>query len=256
MFQSMNRILRWTKGYHRRLYLGSLCSFLATWAAAGPVMLTAWALGLVIESAQEGTALDARLPWLCLGGIILLIVLRFVCAYWKNRLQESIGTERAAQQRLELGYLLKRVSLGYFSKNNLGDILAALTTELSTLELQSMKMVDAVINGYLQVLVIVLCMAFFCSEAALVAVVGVLLSAFALRGIGRQSARTAPVGHRAQEALSGAAIEYIHGLSVVKSFGQEGVSSQRFFEACRANKDIRIKTSLALCPGTACTCFL
>ena len=50
MFQSMNRILRWTKGYHRRLYLGSLCSFLATWAAAGPVMLTAWALGLVIES--------------------------------------------------------------------------------------------------------------------------------------------------------------------------------------------------------------
>ena len=147
MFQSMNRILRWTKGYHRRLYLGSLCSFLATWAAAGPVMLTAWALGLVIESAQEGTALDARLPWLCLGGIILLIVLRFVCAYWKNRLQECIGTERAAQQRLELGDLLKRVSLGYFSKNNLGDILAALTAELSTLELQSMKMVDAVING-------------------------------------------------------------------------------------------------------------
>ena len=112
MFQSMNRILRWTKGYHRRLYLGSLCSFLATWAAAGPAMLTAWALGLVIESAQEGTALDARLPWLCLGGIILLIVLRFVCAYWKNRLQESIGTERAAQQRLELGDLLKRVSAG------------------------------------------------------------------------------------------------------------------------------------------------
>ena len=77
MFQSMNRILRWTKGYHRRLYLGSLCSFLATWAAAGPVMLAAWALGLVIESAQEGTALDAKLPWLCLGGIILLIV---ICA--------------------------------------------------------------------------------------------------------------------------------------------------------------------------------
>lgn len=146
----------------------------------------------------------------------------------ENRLQESIGTERAAQQRLELGDLLKRVSLGYFSKNNLGDILAALTTELSTLELQSMKMVDAVINGYLQVLVIVLCMAFFCPEAALVAVVGVLLSAFALRGIGRQSARTAPVGHRAQEALSGAAIEYIHGLSVVKSFGQEGVSPSVF----------------------------
>ena len=55
MFRSMNRILRWTKGYHRRLYLGSLCSFLATWAAAGPVMLAVWALGLVIEVTSFST---------------------------------------------------------------------------------------------------------------------------------------------------------------------------------------------------------
>lgn len=95
MFWSMNRILRWTKGYHRRLYLGSLCSFLATWAAAGPVMLAAWALGLVIESAQEGTALDPKLPWLCLGGIVLLIILRFVCAYRRVE-RASSGTSLSA----------------------------------------------------------------------------------------------------------------------------------------------------------------
>ena len=153
--------------------------------------------------------------WLCLSGIVVLILLRFFFTYWKNRLQESIGTERAAEQRMELGDVLKRVSLGYFAKNNLGDILAALTTELSTLELQSMKMVDAVVNGYIQVAVILLCVAIFCPPAALVALIGVLVSAFALRGIGRQSARTAPVSHRAQEALSGAAVEYIHGLPVV-----------------------------------------
>ena len=140
---------------------------------------------------------------------MVLILLRFFFTYWKNRFQESVGTERAAEQRMELGDVLKRVSLGFFAKNNLGDILAALTTELSTLELQSMKMVDAVVNGYIQVAVILLCVAIFCPPAALVALIGVLVSAFALRGIGRQSARTAPVGHRAQEALSGAAIEYI-----------------------------------------------
>ena len=95
-------------------------------------------------------------------------------------------------KRQELGDVLKRVSLGYFAKNNLGDILAALTTELSTLELQSMKMVDAVVNGYIQVAVILLCVAIFCLPAALVALIGVLVSAVALRGIGRQSARTAP----------------------------------------------------------------
>ena len=204
--------------------------------------------GRLIGNAWGENEISASLPWLCLVGITALILLRFLFTYWKNRLQESIGTERAADQRMELGDMLKRVSLGYFARNNLGDILTALTTELSTLELQSMKMVDAVINGYIQVAVILLCVAIFCPPAALVALVGVLVSAFALRGIGRQSARTAPVGHRAQEALSGAAIEYIHGLPVVKSFGQDGVSVQRFRDACRANKAIRIKNEFGFVP--------
>ena len=248
MFQSVGRILRWAKGYRRRMLLGFVCSFFATWCTAGPVMLAAWALGRLIGNAWGENELSASLPWLCLGGIVVLILLRFFFTYWKNRLQESIGTERAADQRMELGDVLKRVSLGYFARNNLGDILTALTTELSTLELQSMKMVDAVINGYIQVAVILLCVAIFCPPAALVALLGVLMSAFALRGIGRQSACTAPVGHRAQEALSGAAIEYIYGLPVVKSFGQDGVSVQRFRKACRDNKAIRIKNEFGFVP--------
>ena len=248
MFHSVGRIMRWAGAYRKRMVLGFVCSFFATWCTAGPVALAAWALGQLIVDAWGEERLSPHLPWLCLGGIVVLILLRFFFTYWKNRLQESIGTERAAEQRMELGNVLKRVSLGYFAKNDLGDILAALTTELSTLELQSMKMVDAVVNGYIQVAVILLCVAFFCPPAALVALIGVLASAFALRGIGRQSARTAPVSHRAQEALSGAAIEYIHGLPVVKSFGQDGVSVQRFREACRANKAIRIKNEFGFVP--------
>ena len=248
MFHSVGRILKWAKGYRKRMVLGFVCSFFATGCTAGPVMLAAWALGRLIANAWGENELSASLPLLCLGGIVVLILLRFFFSYWKNRLQESIGTERAAEQRMELGDVLKRVSLGYFAKNNLGDILAALTTELSTLELQSMKLVAAVVNGYIQVAVILLCVAIFCPPAALAALIGVLVSAFALRGIGRQSARTAPVGHRAQEALSGAAIEYIHGLPVVKSFGQDGVSVQRFRDACRDNKAIRIKNEFGFVP--------
>ena len=166
MFHSVGRIMGWAKNYRKRMILGFVCSFFATWCTAGPVMLAAWALGRMIGNAWGENELSGSLPWLCLSGIVVLILLRFFFTYWKNRLQESIGTERAAEQRMELGDVLKRVSLGYFAKNNLGDILAALTTELSTLELQSMKMVDAVVNGYIQVAVILLCVAIFCPPAA------------------------------------------------------------------------------------------
>ena len=99
MFHSVGRIMRWAGAYRKRMVLGFVCSFFATWCTAGPVVLAAWALGQLIVDAWGEERLSPHRPWLCLGGIILLIVLRFVCAYWKNRLQESIGTERAAQQR-------------------------------------------------------------------------------------------------------------------------------------------------------------
>ena len=243
MFKTVKRIVDWSGPCKKRMYLGFLCSFLAAWCAAGPVMLAAWALDQMIS----GTAASA-LPWLCLGGTAILVLLRFFFSYWKNRLQESIGAERAADERLKLGDILKRVSLGYFAKNNVGDILAGLTTELSTLELQGPKMVDAVVNGYIQVLAILLCVAAFCPPAALAALAGVLLSGAALHGIGRQSARTAPVGHKAQEDLSGASVEFVRGLAVVKSFGGEGAAQSRFREACKDNKDIRIKNEFGFVP--------
>ena len=252
MFHSVGRIMRWAGAYRKRMVLGFVCSFFATWCTAGPVVLAAWALGQLIVDAWGEERLSPHLPWLCLGGIVVLILLRFFFTYWKNRLQESIGTERAAEQRMELGNVLKRVSLGYFAKNDLGDILAALTTELSTLELQSMKMVDAVVNGYIQVAVILLCVAFFCPPAALAALIGVLVSAFALRGIGRQSARTAPVSHRAQgRPLSTFTVCRWSSPSARMAFLSSG-----FGRPAGQTRPSASKMSSALSPGTVCTCLL
>ena len=60
------------------MILGFVCSFFATWCTAGPVMLAAWALGRLIGNAWGENELSASLPWLCLGGIVALILLRFL----------------------------------------------------------------------------------------------------------------------------------------------------------------------------------
>ena len=91
MFHSVGRILQWAKGYRKRMILGFICSFFATWCTAGPVMLAAWALGRLMENAWGISSLPTRLPWLCLGGVVILILLRFFFTYWKNRLQETFS---------------------------------------------------------------------------------------------------------------------------------------------------------------------
>lgn len=240
MFKTMKRIIRWAGRYKKRLYLGSVCSFFSSLATAIPTMVAAYALDKAIQAYWTNTAIEPALIWQTLWIIVGSIALNFLLSYLRAVLQESIGTEVAAGQRIHLGDVLKRVPLGYFSQNSVGDILAGVTTELSVLELQGMKMVDAVINGYAKFIAIVLCLIFFSPVAAAISVIGVVFSALALHGISRHSEKTATTAHEAVENMSGAAIEYIRGLSIVKSFGQEGASTQSFRSAGKALKDIRI----------------
>lgn len=240
MFKTMKRIIRWAGRYKKRLYLGSVCSFFSSLATVIPTMAAAYALDKAIQAYWANTAIEPALIWQTLWIIVGSIALNFLLSYARAVLQESIGTEVAAGQRIHLGDVLKRVPLGYFSQNSVGDILAGVTTELSVLELQGMKMVDAIINGYAKFIATVLCLIFFSPVAAAISVIGVVLSALALHGISRHSEKTATTAHEAVENMSGAAIEYIRGLSIVKSFGQEGASTQSFRSANKALKDIRI----------------
>lgn len=156
MFKSMKRIIRWAGKYRGRLYLGSVFSFFSSLSTAIPTMAAAYALDKSIQAYWAHTTIDASLIWKMLWIIVGSIALNFLFSYLRAILQESIGYEVAAGQRIHLGDVLKRVPLGYFSQNSVGDILAGVTTELSTLELQGMKMVDVIINGYAKFIAIVL----------------------------------------------------------------------------------------------------
>ena len=248
MFKSMKRIIKWAGKYKGRLYLGSVFSFFSSLSTAIPTMAAAYALDKAIAAYWAGNTIESSLIWQTLWIIVGSIALNFLLSYLRAVLQESIGYEVAAGQRIHLGDVLKRVPLGYFSKNSVGDILTGVTTELSTLELQGMKMVDIIINGYAKFIAILLCFLFLSPAAAVISVVGVAFSSLALHGISRHSEKTAAITHQAMEDMSGSAIEYIRGLSIVKSFGQEGASIESFRKANTDLKNIHIKVEKGYTP--------
>ena len=246
MFHSIKRLLHWAGGYRKRLYLGCLCSFLSVWCTAIPIVIAAWTLGLVIADFRGENSLEWNIIWLSLFGIVISIFLRYIFSYWKAKLQESIGYEIAAEERLKIGNVLKRVSLGYFSKNSTGDIL---TGDLSSLELQGMKLIDAIVNGYINLLAIVIILLIVCPMAALTSLVGAILSALALNGISKKSRKNAPAKQISQERITDASLEYIHGLPIVKSFGQEGASIEEWKTACEKHKNINLKIMHGFVPN-------
>ena len=249
MFHSIKRLLHWAGGYRKRLYLGCLCSFFSVWCTAIPIVIAAWTLGLVIADFRGENSLEWNIIWLSLFGIVISIFLRYIFSYWKAKLQESIGYEIAAEERLKIGNVLKRVSLGYFSKNSTGDILTAITGDLSSLELQGMKLIDAIVNGYINLLAIVIILLIVCPMAALTSLVGAILSALALNGISKKSRKNAPTKQISQERITDASLEYIHGLPIVKSFGQEGASIEEWKTACEKHKDINLRIMHGFVPN-------
>lgn len=248
MFSTIKRIVRWTGPYKKRLYLGFFYSFLVANFAAMPIFAAAYTLGRVIADWRGETELQPGFLWLMLATLVVLVLLRFLFSYLRAKTQESIGHEVSAEQRIRIGDILKRVPMGYFAKNTIGDLSAAVTTELSILELQGMKMIDAVVNGYISVLVVILFLAFFSPPMALIAILGVLLSSLFLRILNRRSEKTAPLNHKAQEDMIAGTVEYIRGMAVVKAFNQGSVSIEEAKKAYHDSKDVNIRIEKEFVP--------
>jgi len=241
MFKSIKRIIEWSGQRKKRLYIGFIYSFFNTMFTAMPIMGAAYGLNLIIEDMQGNSKLTIDWVLYMLGFMIFTVMGRFLFAYLRASTQESIGHEVASEQRIRIGDILKRVSLGFFSKKSAGEIASAVTTDLSFIEMYGMKMIDVVVNGYISAFTMVLCLAFYNLWIALIAVVGILLSALFLKLLGNKSSENAPIHQKAQDSMVTATIEYIRGMPVVKAFKRDGVSIEGINNAYKMSKDINMK---------------
>ena len=249
MFRTLKRIIDWCGEFKGKLYIGFVFSFFSHLFAVMPVTVAAYTVGLFIDSTKQGTAFDKRWAGFSFLAIAGLVILRFFFDYMRSRFQEAISYELVAKDRLAIGDALKRVSLGYFQKNSTGNILNSITTGLNTLETMGIRMIDNFIGGYLNFLVIFLCLLMFSPMTALIALAGAAGSFLFLLLVSRHSVRNAPVEARAGQNLSAAVLGYARGLPTVKSFGQGGASQQSMKEAARENRDIRLKIEYGFTPA-------
>jgi ATP-binding cassette subfamily B protein IrtB len=241
MLSTIKRLIRWSGEGRKRLYLGFGYSFLHTIFTALPIMGAAYGLNLIIADSKGEITLTVYWVFYMAGFMILTVAGRFWFAYLRAVAQESIGYEVTAEQRMIIGDILKRVSLGFFSKKNAGELVAAVTTDLSFMEMFGMKMIDVVVNGYISAFTMVLCLAFYNGWVALIAAAGILLSALFLKLLGQKSNANAPVHQQAQDGMIAATLEYLRGMAVVKAFKQDGVARERIHQAYQASRVINIK---------------
>ena len=248
MFRIVNRLIHWTGRYKKRIYIGFIYAFFHSIFTAVPIMLAAKGMSAVLDDFRGIASLDGRDIWLLLGAMILAVLGRYLFSYLRAITQESVVYEDTADERIQLGDILKRVSLGFFSKNNMGELSAAATTDLSFMEMFAMNMVNTVVNGYITVIVLILFLMFYSPLAGGIALIGVLLSALFLHLLEKRSSKNAPVHQKAQDDMVESSIEYLRGMQVVKAFKQEGISIAGIKKAYNDSKKINIKIEVEYMP--------
>lgn len=251
MFKTVKRIIDWCGEFKGRLYAGFVVSFFSHLFTELPIMLAAYTIGLLLQSAMDGTPFDTGWVWKSLILLLVLVFLRFLFDYLRTRFQEAISYELVARDRLAVGDALKRVSLGYFQQVSTGNILNSLTTGLGTLEGMGIRMIDNFVGGYLNFAVVFLSLLVFSPRTAVIALAAAAVSLVFLLAISHYSARNAPVEAQANRDMTGAILEYARGLAVVKSFGKDAAALDTIHQSIADSKNIHLKIEWGYLPSNA-----
>ena len=182
------------------------------------VMLKMIAIILAVNAMFNSNLMDNYIYKVMILGIVCIIGV-FGLGYFTQLGSVSVGFEMAKDKRLYFGSLFKKLYLGFFSKNSVGNINSTLTTSISTVEQVAPIILIHVIGGILSAISIVLGFAYYERQVSVVIFAGILTYLFVVNYQMKISRSEAPKRQLAQTKLTESAIEFIQGISVIKAFG-------------------------------------
>ena len=247
MLAIIKRLLVMSGDLRGRVQLSILTSFLDAMAA----MLPLGAVFLVLERFAAGGLADAALWRTVLLLLVGATLLRILLKYVTYRLQSTAGFEFVARERVSLGDRLRRVPMGFFYDHSLGDLTATMTNDLNYLENYGMHLLDRVVTGLVSMAAITLCILIFDWRLGLIFILAVLLSFPLYNYMQKRGVEIAAERQQVQAEAVAATLEFVQGISVVKSFNMAEKNLAEISAAYTRNARAAIHLERTFTPLTA-----
>ena len=219
MFGILKKIFAFSGSRKRLLKKSMAVAFVGAVFAAiqfAALMLT---LDILVGGARFGLA-----PVLVL--LVVSVVGKMFCSYHSTNEETEAGYFMVAEKRIAIGDRLRYIPMGYFNDNSLGAITGVVTTTLGDVENSAARCLVMVIGGFLNTLALCLGLTLMDWRMGLIAILGILCYLGVTELSQRTLIRTGPARQDAQMGLVEAVLEYIQGMSVVRSYGLEKDNDQ------------------------------
>lgn len=174
--------------------------------------------------------------------IILIVLLtglagHWLCRYFVARFQSGAGIEMMSEQRLNIGNILKRVPMGFFKTNNLGEITTTVSTDLSFIEMYCMFVLDRVVNGFISSIVVSIFIVIYDWRIGLIILLSIIPMGWVFVLLQRRGKALSPKRQDAQADLVAATLEYIRGIEVIRSFNVTTNKAKNIVKALGETRD-------------------
>lgn len=235
MLSIVKRLLDIADEYAIRIKIAFVISIFEGIFSKVPIMLVLYILIRMVSNTV--TITDA---WIVGILVYASVILTAVSRRLVDKFQSGTGYEILARERMKLGDRLKRLPMGYFSEGNIGYVTAVITSDLVFIEEHSMHTLSKIVTGYLSILIGLIMIMVLDYRIGIISVLTMLIAILALKKIQKVGAHHSPIRQETQSKLIGSVLEYVKGITVIKSFNMVGDRAERINKEFRKYRDVCI----------------
>lgn len=180
--------------------------------------------------------------------MVIAIVIDIICKRFSTVLQTEGGYNASAFMRIKIAEHLRYLPMGYFNSNSIGEISSVTTNTMEMLGDVAARVVMLTTQGILETAMIVLMILIFDRRIGLISAAGVIIF-FMINSIMQKSGKSASEKKvLCDTELISQIMEYIQGISEVKSYNLLGKQAKRLNAANEACAEINTKMELLFVP--------
>lgn len=215
--------------------LAAIIALSAIGAVASVVPFIAIAeLARTLLLAEPGASIDAGRAWTIVGIAIAALLVSFGAAFFSGVVSHFVDAELQLDLRRSIIAHLQRLPLGWFDKRSSGTVRKLVENDVNALHQLVAHAIHDVVTAItvpvLSIVYLVIVQWQFALAALVPLVLTGVLSSIMMRGGMEKYAQY----QAATERLTSATIEFVHGIAVVKRFGQLGRSHRRYRDEQRS----------------------
>jgi ABC-type multidrug transport system fused ATPase/permease subunit len=225
--QIFRRFWPHTAGFRGRFALGLFLSALSPLAIAASL----WLFKILIDDVL--TPQDyALLPWV-IGAYLVISVVGGVIDYFDSYVSAWVGERFVLGLRTHVFAHLQRLSLGFFERRQLGDVMSRLSSDVGAIEELVLTGVAVAVTYGVQVVVFTALLFFLNWQLALIAVAAAPVFGLASRFFARRIKSASREKRRRTGGIAAVAEESLGNVALVQAYGRQASETERFHRESR-----------------------